>query len=161
MPFFLEAANLSRMRSPVTFRSNWAKERRTLSVSRPIEFVVLKDCVTETKVSRAQGAGRLGGADFIARNMVTGKQIQVQLKSRIHFARKYMGKDIWIAFRHSDRAYLYPHDLLLEEYLKINPTLSNQAWNGPDGAVHSREPTKAQLALLKDYEVGWDLAYCR
>jgi hypothetical protein len=98
------------------------------------------------------------GADFIARNMVTGKQIQVQLKSRIHFARKYLGKDIWIAFRHSDRAYLYPHDLLLEEYLKINPMLTNQAWNGPDGAVHSREPTKAQLALLKDYEVGWNLA---
>ena len=42
MPFFLEAAILSLMRSPVTSRSNWAKERRTLSVSLPIEVVVLK-----------------------------------------------------------------------------------------------------------------------
>ena len=49
MPFFLEAAILSRMRSPVTSRSNWAKESRTLRVSRPIEVVVLNCWVTETK----------------------------------------------------------------------------------------------------------------
>ena len=36
MPFFLEAAILSRMRSPVTSRSNWAKDNSTFSVSRPM-----------------------------------------------------------------------------------------------------------------------------
>src|SRR5271168_993799 len=35
MPFFFEAAILSRMRSPVTSRSNWAKDNSTLSVRRP------------------------------------------------------------------------------------------------------------------------------
>ena len=49
MPFFLEAAILSRMRSPVTSRSNWAKDSSTLSVSRPMEVVVLNCWVTETK----------------------------------------------------------------------------------------------------------------
>ena len=49
MPFFLEAAILSRMRSPVTSRSNWAKDSSTFSVSRPIEVVVLNCWVTETK----------------------------------------------------------------------------------------------------------------
>src|SRR4030081_1343381 len=49
LPFFLEAAILSRMRSPVTSRSNWAKDRSTLRVSRPIEVVVLNCWVTETK----------------------------------------------------------------------------------------------------------------
>ncbi|MEI2757102.1 MAG: hypothetical protein V9F46_11700 [Chitinophagaceae bacterium] len=39
------------MRSAVTSRSNWAKESRMFSVSRPIEVVVLNDCVTETKVT--------------------------------------------------------------------------------------------------------------
>src|SRR5262245_41946787 len=34
MPFFLEAAILSRTRSPMTSRSNWAKDSNTLSVSR-------------------------------------------------------------------------------------------------------------------------------
>jgi hypothetical protein len=32
MPFFFEAAILSRIRSPVTSRSNWAKESSMLSV---------------------------------------------------------------------------------------------------------------------------------
>ena len=39
---------MSRMRSPVTSRSNWAKESSTLRVSRPIEVVVLNCWVTET-----------------------------------------------------------------------------------------------------------------
>src|SRR5258708_33637550 len=36
-----EAAILSRMRSEVTSRSNWAKDKSTLRVSRPMEVVVL------------------------------------------------------------------------------------------------------------------------
>src|SRR5258705_712338 len=47
MPLRLEAAILARMRSPVTSRSNWAKESRTLSVSRPIDVVVLNCWVTD------------------------------------------------------------------------------------------------------------------
>jgi hypothetical protein len=39
-PFFLEAAILSRIRSPVTSRSNRAKDRSTLRVSRAIEVVL-------------------------------------------------------------------------------------------------------------------------
>jgi hypothetical protein len=39
------------MRSPITSRSNWAKDKRMLSVSRPIDVVVLNDCVTLTKVT--------------------------------------------------------------------------------------------------------------
>jgi hypothetical protein len=48
-PFFFEAAILSRMRSPMTSRSNCAKDNRTLRVKRPIGVVVLNCCVTETK----------------------------------------------------------------------------------------------------------------
>ncbi len=44
----MDAAILSRMRSPVTSRSNWAKDNKTFKVSRPIDDVVLKDWVTET-----------------------------------------------------------------------------------------------------------------
>ena len=39
---------MSRMRSEVTSRSNWAKDSKTLSVSLPIEVVVLNCWVTET-----------------------------------------------------------------------------------------------------------------
>src|SRR5437588_13096529 len=41
IPFFFEAAILSRMRSPMTSRSNCAKDSRTLRVKLPIEVVVL------------------------------------------------------------------------------------------------------------------------
>ncbi len=47
-PFRFDAAILSRIRSEVTSRSNWAKDRSTLRVSRPIEVVVLNCWVTET-----------------------------------------------------------------------------------------------------------------
>ena len=53
MPLRRDAAILSRMRSPVTSRSNWAKDKSTLSVSRPIDVVVLKDWVTETNEAPA------------------------------------------------------------------------------------------------------------
>jgi hypothetical protein len=49
MPFLFEAAILSRIRSPVTSRSNWAKDRRTFKVNRPMLVVVLNAWVTETK----------------------------------------------------------------------------------------------------------------
>lgn len=49
IPFFFDAAILSRIRSAVTSRWNCAMERRALSVSRPIEDVVLNCCVSETK----------------------------------------------------------------------------------------------------------------
>ena len=47
-PLRLEAAILSRMRSEVTSRSNWANESSTFNVSRPIEVVVLNCWVTDT-----------------------------------------------------------------------------------------------------------------
>src|SRR2546423_6804547 len=75
MPFFFEAAILSRMRSPVTSRSNWAKDNNTLSVRRPIELVVLNCCVTETNdtasaskssTSRAKSASeRVSRSDLV------------------------------------------------------------------------------------------------
>src|SRR4030088_1681899 len=48
-PLRLVAAILSRIRSEVTSRSNWANDSSTFSVSRPIEVVVLNCWVTETK----------------------------------------------------------------------------------------------------------------
>jgi hypothetical protein len=48
MPLRLEAAILSRTLSPITSRSNWAKDSSTFSVSRPMLLVVLNDWVTET-----------------------------------------------------------------------------------------------------------------
>src|SRR5215471_8208169 len=48
-PLRLEAAILSRMRSEVTSRSNWANDSRMFNVNLPMEVVVLNCWVTETK----------------------------------------------------------------------------------------------------------------
>src|SRR5215470_5622189 len=58
-PLRLEAAILSRIRSDVTSRSNWAKESSTFRVSRPIEVVVLNCWVTETNETRGHQTGQL------------------------------------------------------------------------------------------------------
>jgi len=60
MPFMREAATLSRMRSAVTSRSNWAKLSRMFSVSRPIDVVVLKDCVSRASRLKVMGPSSHG-----------------------------------------------------------------------------------------------------
>src|ERR1700747_2727595 len=69
-PLRLDAEILSRMRSEVTSRSNWANDSSTFRVSRPIEVVVLNCWVTETKdtlclsnssTSLAKSANERGG----------------------------------------------------------------------------------------------------
>ena len=49
IPRWREAAILSRLRSPEISRSNWAKESRIFRVSRPIDVLVLKGWLTDTK----------------------------------------------------------------------------------------------------------------
>ena len=72
MPFFLEAAILSRIRSPATSRSNWANESSTFRVSRPIEVVVLNCWVIETKEtpSSVEGFHDLGEIEQRSREPV-------------------------------------------------------------------------------------------
>src|SRR3954467_4590853 len=78
MPRDRDALNLSRMRSPITSRSNWAKDSRMLSVSRPMLVVVLNDCVTETNVSRSQRhlAGALAERGFTASQKLVGRLLR-------------------------------------------------------------------------------------
>jgi len=93
--------------------------------------------------------------------MVTGTQINVQLKSRMHFAKKYLRKRIWIAFRHADKAYLYPHDALLAQYLKVNPMRVNKAWRRPDGAVHWKKSDKGPSVALEAVRDQMDVELSR
>lgn len=67
------------------------------------------------------------GADFVALHVDGETILRVQLKGRLTFDRKYVGKDIWIGFRHNETVYLYPHDELLAHVLaagKMERTLS-------------------------------------
>lgn len=54
------------------------------------------------------------GADFIAVHYDGCTTLKVQLKARMWFDKKYIGKDIYICFRESNDTYLYLHDELLD-----------------------------------------------
>jgi len=58
------------------------------------------------------------GADLIAQHKDGKRELRIQLKSRLTFAKKYRAKGVWIAFPDSDREqwFVYPHDNLLPKF---------------------------------------------
>jgi hypothetical protein len=54
-----------------------------------------------------------GGVDFILYREEDGDVRKVQLKGRWYIDRKYIGRDIWIAFPSRERWYVAPHDELV------------------------------------------------
>ena len=62
MPFFLEAAILSLMRSAVTSLSNCAKDKSKLSFNRPMDEELLKNGVIETKEQPLESRQSMGFA---------------------------------------------------------------------------------------------------
>jgi hypothetical protein len=57
------------------------------------------------------------GADFIAQHADGITFLRVQLKSRLHFSKTYLQKDLWMCFREGENVYLFPHDEVLDLFL--------------------------------------------
>ena len=53
------------------------------------------------------------GADFIAVHVEDGTILKVQLKARLSIDKRYLGKDLYIAFRDGMEIFLYDHDMLV------------------------------------------------
>jgi hypothetical protein len=66
------------------------------------------------------------GADFIAIQFTGEQYLKIQLKGRLTFDKKYMGKDVYICFCENDDWFIYPHDLLLNEF--VNEIKSSSSW---------------------------------
>jgi hypothetical protein len=56
-----------------------------------------------------------GGVDFILYHESDGVLRKVQLKARWTIDKKYVGRDIWIAFPIGSDWYLMPHDQMVDE----------------------------------------------
>ena len=63
------------------------------------------------------------GADFIACHIDGNTFVKIQLKGRLHFEKKYKGKNIYIAFNQGGKWYLYPHDELLRKKVEGQKTV--------------------------------------
>ncbi len=90
-----------------------------------------------------------GGIDFILYNEDTGDTKLVQLKGRWNIDKKYIGRNMWIAFHARGRWYLTPHDQMLEHAHAYGYTQTKSWIEG--GAYSSPKLSKAQLADLETY----------
>jgi len=73
------------------------------------------------------------GADFIAQHIDGETFLKIQLKSRLTFSKKYLGKDIYIAFQANGEWYLFPHDELMEKVLTETNIGNTGSWKTHGG----------------------------
>ena len=94
------------------------------------------------------------GADFLAVHVDGTTTLRVQLKGRLTFHKKYEGKNLWVCFRHDGLVYLYPHDTLLAQALKITTIGSTESWRKPMGGYSFPAPPEVLVAALRKYCLG-------
>lgn len=89
------------------------------------------------------------GADFLAVPL-EGAVLKIQLKGRLTFMKKYLGKELHVCFREGDTWFLYPHDELLERISSDIPIQTTESWTGVDGAYSfPRLSARIQEILLE------------
>lgn len=94
------------------------------------------------------------GADFLAVHFDGTTFLHVQLKGRLAFEKKYQDKDLWICFRYLGFVYLYPHDTLLSEALKVTKIGTTKSWLKTNGGYSFPVPPKLLEEQLKLYCLG-------
>lgn len=91
-----------------------------------------------------------GGVDFILYRESDGDLRKVQLKGRWYIDRKYIDRDIWIAFHEQGRWYVAPHDYLVElagemGFTKTSSWMTGGAYSCPSLSKIMRERLAAYL----------------
>ncbi len=92
------------------------------------------------------------GADFIAVHVKNEKSLNVQLKSRLTFNKKYSGRDIWICFPYKGEWYLFLHDELLKK-LKNKTNFQNTPYWKEKGFFSCGTLSKDLLVQLMEYKL--------
>ncbi len=94
------------------------------------------------------------GADFLAYHIDGTTTLKVQLKSRLTIDKKYVGKDIWIAFPYKDHWYLIKHDGLVEKVGIGTRWLASSSWTKREGGYSSTSINKDLLESLAEDRLG-------
>lgn len=90
-----------------------------------------------------------GGVDFIIYRESDADLRKIQLKGRWYIDRKYVGRDIWIAFPEGGHWYIAPHDQLITMGEQFGFTATKSWLEG--GAYSCPRPSKALLDALAPY----------
>ena len=88
------------------------------------------------------------GADFLAYHKDGDETLRVQLKSRLHIAKKYLGKNLYMCFPLHQRWYLVAHDELVESIGRHTTYLTSESWMRR-GGYSSDGPNQELLAWLE------------
>ena len=91
------------------------------------------------------------GADLIAQH-INGDTILVQLKGRLTFCQKYIGKGLYIAFPYRGDWYLYPHDEFLAKVNTIIGIKNTPSWT-EKGIYSFPSLSKMLYKLLNQYQI--------
>ena len=92
------------------------------------------------------------GADFIACHIDGNTFIKVQLKGRLTLNQKYSGKEIYVAFNQIGKWYLYPHDEVRDEFLRLGLMTGSKSWDKNGGYGWPSIP-KHVHAFMQKYEI--------
>lgn len=90
-----------------------------------------------------------GGVDFILYHEESNVTRRVQLKGRWMIDRKYVGRDIWMAFPIGNDWYLMPHDEMLK-FAEEDRVTQTTSWI-EGGAYSRRRPSVAVIAQCAPY----------
>ncbi len=92
------------------------------------------------------------GADFLAYHKDGSNTLKVQLKGRITINKKYIGKDLWIAFPLKKHWYMIEHSRLLELVETETNWLLTPSWTDKH-AYSAGNPSRKLLAHLEKYRL--------
>ena len=90
------------------------------------------------------------GADFLAYHKDGDQTLKVQLKGRLTIDKKYLGKNLFMAFPVNDEWFLIRHDELVEIVRAATHWLETASWL-ERGLYHSYAPLKKLLASLAEF----------
>jgi len=91
------------------------------------------------------------GADFLAVPFNSSEVLKVQLKSRLAFGHKYKNKDIWICFVNNEQVFLFPHDEIMNEAIKLTNIKNTESWTKPNGGYSFPAIPKVLIEVLNKY----------
>lgn len=93
------------------------------------------------------------GADFLAYHKDGSATLKVQLKGRTTICKKYLDKNLYLAFPAVGFWYLIKHDRLVEVAKETTSWLKSGSWID-SGEYHSDKPPRSMLDRLSGAVIG-------
>lgn len=92
------------------------------------------------------------GADFLAYHKDGSNTLKVQLKARLSIAKKYIGKELYMAFPIKGYWYLIEHETLVEIVGETTQWLDSSSWR-EHGAYSSKSPNRSLIEALSPWRL--------